>query len=1029
MKGINQLTKAIALCVFFLVFSLFWTPSIQAQLIGGEAFMQGDHLEVGVAACGNFGTLGLPPLGYHNNVGTAGLGFVADVDRDGWGTAPPGGLNYCGDYFVPGSPEEGFGIEIAGVNYGNFTRCGTNTIPGTIGSYFYDGATGDHSTSWTGAVSGLTVNALTFFNDTSLYFVTRVILINTSATTLNNIYYYRNVDPDNEQPWTGSFMTTNTIVSNNGPGGEALVSAVGQAHGCYLGLGTLDSRARVSWGGFFVRDGSDVWDGTGVGGITGSGTTSCDCAISISFNVGSLAPGESTCLAFAYILNEADLADALAATAEPEYLADGVVISDTCCVSTCLGEPVTLEIANGLGYFWDWSPAIGLSSTTGSSITAAPPVTTTYTVTGSSGCGTFTKDITVIVEPDIEPPLLICPPAPAVSSCSPIVPDIMGTSTATDNCTPDPDIIFVQTPPAGDGLPSGTTNIVVTATDLAGNTSTCVNAVTVSPSVIATITASTDVTCGGAANGTAAATATGGSPGYTYLWSNGATTPTVSGLPGGTHFVTVTDLTGCLNADAVVIDEPPAITLAPTPTNPSCGLNNGTIDIVASGGAPGYTYVWSNGATTPNVSGLAVGSYTVVVVDAIGCTSSETYVLTDPGPPGVSISAISDVTCFGSGNGTATASPVGGLAGYTYLWSDGQTGATAVGLSAGPYLVTVTDAAGCTATSLATISEPAPMVSTMSSSSSTCGLPNGSATVSIAGGTPGYSYFWSSGHATASAFGLVGGTYTVTVTDANGCLEIQSILVPDMAGPSLSIAGFNNVSCAGFADGTAIGAGSGGTGSLTYAWSDGQSTPTATGLSGGSYTLSVTDANGCLVTETVSIIEPTPVTASISSNVDVTCFGADDGIANVAGASSVPPLSYNWSSGHTVSSATGLSPGTYVVTVTDLDGCEAVTSVSITEPSPLLVSSIPTDATCPGGTDGSAVSSVGGGTPGYSYSWNTLPPQTTPTPKVSVANLFLFFNETKILSSKVSLQIRSVYKTVLVCPLLCALSSDCLLTS
>ena len=473
---------AMAVCLF-----LWMIPGAAiGQLISGEAFMQGTYLEVGVAACGTFGTQNTAPAGYHANAAGGALGFVADVGQDGW--TIPASLPYCGDYFLPGSPEEGFGVEQNGITQGNFGRCGEFNIPGSVTSYTNSG--GNHTTVWQGNDRGIEIINTTKFPETARYFVTEVNMTNTTGATINNVYYFRNVDPDNEQPWTGSFQTDNTVVSNGG--GTSLVTAVGQTGACYLGLGAKDSRARVSWGGFFVRDGSDVWDGTG--GLTGAGTTSCDCAISISFNLGNLAPGESVCFSYAYILDASQLDLALDATSSPVFFANGTDISSAGTINVCAGQAVDFEIVGGAGFDWSWSPASFLSSTTGASVTATPTSTITYTVTGTNACETIVKNLTVIVNADVTGPSITCPPDVVLSTCGDPVPNLVPGATATDDCTSGADITITQAPSAGAPAPA---TVTLTASDLAGNSSSCTVEVTGGASDLVVVASSNGPVCEG----------------------------------------------------------------------------------------------------------------------------------------------------------------------------------------------------------------------------------------------------------------------------------------------------------------------------------------------------------------------------------------------------------------------------------------------------------------------------------------------------------------------------------------------------
>ncbi len=399
--------------ILVLVLGLLLSQQGFSQIVGPSAFLKGNYVEVAVSGCGTYGTSTPAPAGYHPNVGST-LGFVADPSKNGWTVPGPGTFpNYMGDYFVPGSPEEGWGIQFTGGNYGNYNLCSmTGPSGGVTGSITgYTATSSTISTTWVGNVGSLRIEQTTTIYLDSLFILTCMDIRNTGTSTVNNVYYMRNVDPDNEQPWTFDFRTNNTIVYQQpmSPDFRALVKAVGLVHNAYLGLGTKDPRARVSYGGFFNRIPTDVYNGTGgLTGTLGSTATSIDEAISIAFNLGNLAPGQCAKFAYVYILSESQLESALNSTI-PSFIADNVDISNNPVVDItkdCNGTvtPVTLEIAPKPGacpisWTYTWSPATGLNTTTGTTVIATPSDTTIYTVTGTDDCGTviFTRNIKVNV--------------------------------------------------------------------------------------------------------------------------------------------------------------------------------------------------------------------------------------------------------------------------------------------------------------------------------------------------------------------------------------------------------------------------------------------------------------------------------------------------------------------------------------------------------------------------------------------------------------------------------------------------------
>jgi len=286
----------------------------EAQLVSCNGFLQGNYIEVGVNSLGAYGSSVAAPAGYHPRGGAGvfntctsttpafgtGLGFVADPDKDGWNVGTP---NYIGDYFLPGTPYEGWEIAVNGsqANENN----GASSSLGSITSVTNSGQV--RSVVWDGSYSGLSIHQVTSFDIGNLYFTTNVTLTNTTGATISNIYYQRGVDPDNEEPLTGNY-TTNNNIDYQLPNalGATLVSGTGLTYGAYLGLGTLDARAKAfiisSWPPTVAL--SSVY--AGVSPFQYSGTTTADYGIGLVFNVGSLAPGASTTLTYVYILKGSD---------------------------------------------------------------------------------------------------------------------------------------------------------------------------------------------------------------------------------------------------------------------------------------------------------------------------------------------------------------------------------------------------------------------------------------------------------------------------------------------------------------------------------------------------------------------------------------------------------------------------------------------------------------------------------------------------------------------------------------------------
>jgi gliding motility-associated-like protein len=376
-----------------------------------NAFSISDYVEVGVSSCGTYGTENAawpPPLPcsgtgtWYSTAGLNGIGFLADPGRDGWTVGSPA---LCGDYFLPGSPVEGFGISLNGFQAYNDSRCGTNQIPGSVLSGAHIGT--DNVIVWegntAGTMSGLRVRQTTTIPDLRLFFVTKVELTNTTSTTMNDVYYIRNVDPDNDQPISGSFVTNNTVVSQPSASNcDALTTAVGTGVGCYLGIGARSQNARVGVGGFgTVLTPLSSYYTTGRDTTTGHFSSS-DEAISIMFYWPSIAPGQTVTAAFAHILSAADLAIALEATGGANIFSDSNDITPTLSDTICPGDYKELVLVSDTQYRWSWTPNYNIDTLAGNVVNVHPDTTTTYTAIGIDGpCGTIFREITIYVDTNV----------------------------------------------------------------------------------------------------------------------------------------------------------------------------------------------------------------------------------------------------------------------------------------------------------------------------------------------------------------------------------------------------------------------------------------------------------------------------------------------------------------------------------------------------------------------------------------------------------------------------------------------------
>lgn len=446
-----------------------------------------------------------------------------------------------------------------------------------------------------------------------------------------------------------------------------------------------------------------------------------------------------------------------------------------------------------------------------------------------------------------------------------------------------------------------------------------------------------------------------------------------------------------------------------------CAETNG--DLSVSGGLGPYH--WDVASTTLDCSGCPFGMCAPPICNGVTTTTWTTYststTATPPGtlpirvvdnngnilvintlsglppcgppsPMSVTATHINPV-CFGQCTGTATVNQTGGTPPLTYSWNTSpvQTTQTATGLCTGNYNVLVTDASAHTATATVSITQPVAIASTATVTNTTCGASTGTAQVTASGGTGSLTYNWSpSGQNTPTATGLGVGNYSCTITDANGCTHIQTASIANTNGPTATTSVVNNVLCNGGSNGSATATAAGGTSPYTYSWTNGQTTSSATGLSAGIYTVTVSDASGCSNTQTVSITAPAALTAS--TTVTLASCGQSDGSASANPSGGSSPYTYLWTpSNQTTQTATGFSAGSYSVIITDANGCSKTftTTIANSNGPNATINTIP--ASC-GQSDGSATANAAGGTSPYTYLWNPSSQTTQTATGLSVGN-------------------------------------------
>lgn len=630
-------------------------------------------------------------------------------------------------------------------------------------------------------------------------------------------------------------------------------------------------------------------------------------------------------------------------------------------------------------YLYSWNTQPVQTTQTATGLSAGQYI---VTVTDNDGCGT--TDTVTISDPTPVTAIITVTDVLCVGAAN-------GSANAVGQGGTGPytyswDSYPIQNTQTANGLSEGVYH--VTVTDDNGCTAFIAVSIGAPPGLENYIT-STNATCYGAADGTATAHPSYGTPGYTYSWNTNPvqTTQTAVNLSAGTYSLTLFDTNGCSILTTVGIGQPPAIIANTSTTNSACGQPTGSATVTASGGAGNFTYSWNTNPvqTTATANNIAAGTYTVTVTDGSGCTQTATAIVQNSGGL-TSSTSHTNVSCYGGNNGTAGVTPNGGTPGYTYSWNTQpvQTTQNVFNLTAGTYSVSVTDQAGCISTSVVTITQPDSITLTTSSVNVACyGGSSGSANAIVSGGSSPYTYSWNTNpvQTTHNASGLSIGDYIITVTDSHGCQKSDTITITQPSSALSAIAVHTNTFCVGGASGSATASPSGGTPPYTYLWNTVpmQTTQTAVNLSAGTYSATVFDANNCYVTATTTVSDPPQLMIEVSST-ETSCNTAD-GTAIVSASGGTPGYSYLWNTNpsQTNDTATGLGSGTYSVIVTDANGCTQSGNATVTSQSGLNAEITATNVSCHGGNDGSAVIHVSGGSPDYSFEWNTNPVQTNDT--------------------------------------------------
>lgn len=611
----------------------------------------------------------------------------------------------------------------------------------------------------------------------------------------------------------------------------------------------------------------------------------------------------------------------------------------------CLGgcASLTANAAGATSYSWEIIPGNTPAGNT-QTINPCPAATTTYMVTATgpscSGMDTVTVFVAAMTTANAGPDDSVC-----VGNCT----TLQGSGGVSYAWAPASAITGPSNIPNPQACPTVTTVYTVTVTDASGCIGTDSCTVYVASTPLSLNITPTNPACFGSCNGSATSAPSGGFPPYTYSWSNSQTTPNGTGFCNGPISLTVTDAIGCTATATATMVEPTAVQITATSiTTANCGQNDGTVTITVTGGTPGpgYTILWpASGNSGLTESNLPPGQVCVYAYDANGC--GDTLCVNVPNTPGATVSIVSftNVTCNGACDGTAVATAAGGTAPYTYLWNStpvNQLNDTAFNLCPGPYMVTMTDSNGCTNTATVTITEPPLLTSVAGTATTICIGQSANLTDAPAGGTAPYTYSWTDGTnnwatANITVSPIVTTTYTVVVTDANGCISApQTVTVT--VNPPLTVNAMPGVTvCANtLVNLTAVG--NGGNGNLTYTWLPinltGSSVNTMV-VNTTTYTVVITDNCGTPPdSSTITVtVNPQPTVSIAATTATSDCMPLCVTFAN----NTPNTASILWTFGNGLGTSTSTTPtycftssGTYDVsaTVTDNIGCVGSTTLT-----------------------------------------------------------------------------------------------------
>jgi len=475
----------------------------------------------------------------------------------------------------------------------------------------------------------------------------------------------------------------------------------------------------------------------------------------------------------------------------------------------------------------------------------------------------------------------------------------------------------------------------------------------------------TQINCHGDSNGEINLTVQGGTSPYEIIWNTGSTSQSLTNLTIGNYKAIITDSNNCKDSVSIDIVEPEILSTNAIIQEVKCyGDFTGDIEVKVTGGVQPYNYQWNNGNTTGTLHNLQSGNYQVLVTDFNNCQKILNITINQPEPILVT-NQLNNIKCNGNFDGKIDLTVIGGIEPYKYAWNNGETTQDIYSLQSGNYNVLITDFNNCQKNLNFELTQPDILETNFISENIKCnGDLTGIINLNVIGGTQPYNFLWNTGQTIQNLQNISAGSYNVTISDLNNCLNELSF---ELTQPEPLITNHNseNITCNGGFNGKIDLTVIGGIQPYNYEWNNGESTEDLNNLYAGIYNLIITDFNNCKKTFEIELTQPLDFVAHLTKN-NISCYGYNDGslILSLIGGS--PPYKYLWNTGDTVQNIDNLSIGYYMITIIDqtVDKC-AISEAILTQPDSLYLDFVPVNISCNKGEDGQISGNILGGTPNY----------------------------------------------------------------